>query len=424
VFRRQERADFKDTERRMLAAFAEQMAIAAQNLQLLFELAEEKKRLEAVIENSADGIMTVDRDRRIIGYNAALERLTGWGRAEVLQRFCGDVLQSQDAQGRSLCREDCPLLRVFSSDEPRLSVEETIRTRDGQPVSVLATFSVIRSPSGEPIGGTVNFRDVTQQRELEDLRSTFLSVVSHELQTPIAIIKGYAGTLARADAAWDGHTIRHGLQSIEEETDRLGRLVENLLSISRIEAGGIALRPAPVSVAPLVRRTVRKLAGRSARHSLRVELPPDLPTVTGDPERLEEVLLNLVENAIKYSPGGGEVTISASVERDELVVRVQDQGIGVGVRDRERIFDRFYRVDGSLARRTQGTGLGLFICRAIVAAHGGRIWVESALSRGSTFSFSLPLEQKTFLPVVSFTDELGSAVGSAKQSGLSAPAEP
>jgi K+-sensing histidine kinase KdpD len=260
----------------------------------------------------------------------------------------------------------------------------------------------VRSPHGEPVSGVLNLRDITRIRENEQLRSTFMSIISHELQTPIAIIKGYASTLRREDARWDEQTIRGRLEAIEEESDRLHHLVANLLQASRIQAGGLKMDPGPLDLAEMTRKVVRKFAARSPHHTLRAHFPENMPTVWADRERIEEVLLNLLDNAVKYSPNASLIRIEGQVTDEAVIVSVGDKGMGIPLREQGRIFDRFQRVDNAASRTTQGAGLGLYICRAILEAHGGSIWVESELGKGSTFFFSLPRMEKTQLPMVLF----------------------
>lgn len=277
-----------------------------------------------------------------------------------------------------------------------------IAARDGQHFDVSVTAACVRSSKGEPTSGILTVRDVTREREEEEKRSTFISVISHELQTPIAIIKGYASTLARADAKFDAAALRSRLLAVEEEADRLNKLVGNLLYASRIQAGGLQMDIAPLDLANLVQKVAHRLQVKSPGVTIRVNVPANLPAVMADRDRIEEVLQNLLDNAVKYSPDKHEVTVACRATGDEVIVSVSDTGMGIYVRDQERIFDRFQRAGDSITLSTQGVGLGLYICRAIVEAHGGHIWVQSALHQGSTFSFSLPREEKARLPMVVF----------------------
>ncbi len=277
---------------------------------------------------------------------------------------------------------------------------EGFSTRDLQVLDVFA-----RQAAGALRQARVTAEALAEKTRLEEMQNTFVSIVSHELQTPVAIIKSYAATLGREDAAWPAETIQRVSHNIEEECDRLHRLITDLLDLSRIQAGRVALRLGSVDLAELAREVVDQLSPRTPRHSLRTSFPPGFPLVEGDADQLRRALFNLVQNAVKYSPNGGEVLVVGELPegpsprtagrdaRPKLVlVRVVDQGIGIPPGDEERIFDRFHRADTRLSRTTAGVGLGLYITRSIVDAHGGRIWAQSAgPGRGSVFTMALPL---------------------------------
>jgi len=364
-------------------------------------LVKEQRRLAAIFQQSAEGILTVDTALRIIDFNPAMERLTGWRESEVLGRFYFEVLRPKDRQGNELGLQGSPILQAFAGQSV-VNREMVIAARDGQHFDVSVTAACVRSSKGEPTSGILTVRDVTREREEEEKRSTFISVISHELQTPIAIIKGYASTLARTDAKFDAAALRSRLLAMEEEADRLNKLVGNLLYASRIQAGGLQMDIAPLDLANLVQKVAHRLQVKSPGVTIRVNVPANLPAVMADRDRIEEVLQNLLDNAVKYSPDKHEVTVACRATGDEVIVSVSDTGMGIYVRDQERIFDRFQRAGDSITLSTQGVGLGLYICRAIVEAHGGHIWVQSALHQGSTFSFSLPREEKARLPMVVF----------------------
>jgi signal transduction histidine kinase len=222
------------------------------------------------------------------------------------------------------------------------------------------------------------------------MKSTFISVISHELKTPVALIKGYAGTLRRPDAEWDTKTIRESMEIIEEESDRLTELIDNLLDASRLQAGQMKLEKIEVHLDHLAARVVQEFRTQTTQHTFHLDFTPDMPGVQADPERLRQVLNNLLSNAIKYSPEQGKITLSGRYDDQYIYIAVSDQGIGIPAGERDRIFDRFYRVESALSRRTQGAGLGLYLAKSVIEAHRGRIWVSSSPGQGSTFVFSLP----------------------------------
>ncbi len=393
--------DAEQSSGNMLLLFIAQLAAGLRFALKTQSLLSEQGRLAAIFHYSAEGILTVDNALRIIDFNPAMERLTGWQESEVLGRFYFEVLRPKDRQGNDLGLQDSPLLQTFAG-QVVVNREMVITARDGQRFNVSVTASCVRSAKGEPTNGILNVRDITRERQQEEQRSTFISVISHELQTPIAIIKGYASTLARTDAKFDPDVMRSRLVAVEEEADRLNKLVGNLLYASRIQAGGLQMDIAALDLHSLIEGVVRRLEARRLNVNVILDIPPNLPPVMADRDRIEEVLQNLLDNAVKYSPRHREFTISCRATSEEVIVSVKDTGMGISLRDQEQIFDRFQRVGDPLSQATPGAGLGLYICRAIVEAHGGRIWVESTLHQGSTFSFSLPREEKAQVPMVVF----------------------
>src|SRR3954471_24976426 len=390
VFRAALNVAFTQEEQDLLKAFADQAAIAVTNARLYQSVLQEKQQLDALIEQSADGVMILDSRWRITTFNRAMERLTGWPREEAIGHPCAEVLAIHTAQGVNICLVDCPLQR--HPPDPNPTAEGWVIARDGRRLYVRSNYAVQRGPNGEFLGALANVRDVTDHKIEEEMQSTFISVISHELKTPISIIKGYAETLARQDAHWDDATLRDGLQVIGEEADRLAQQIGGLLDVSRLQAGGLRLKMADWALPPLAQQVVERFAGQAGeRFSFELRFPDDFPPVHADYERTREVLENLVSNAVKYSPDGGVIKIMGRAADDHAIISVNDQGIGIAPEEQAKLFRRFYRVDNRLRREAQGAGLGLFLARAIVEAQGGRIWVESAPGRGSRFSFTVPL---------------------------------
>lgn len=380
------------------------------NAHLLRQLVQEKEWLQAIISYSADGILIVDQDCTIIGFNPAFARLTGWTVEELRGQNCSEALKFEKHSGNGECGANCPIRLGTYANRPDFECrsEVMLTTKDGEKRDVELTYSVILSAHRDILGGIIGARDITARKEAEELQSTFLSVISHELQTPIAIIKGYAGLFADETTDLKPAQVREKMQIIQEESERLSKLVENMLYASRLQAGGIELQRVPLDLHGLIKRVVQKMKGVSKSHKLVAHLPDELPAVSADYDKIQQVLVNLIENAIKYSPKGGKITIEAEPTSTEVIVSVADQGIGVPESERQRIFDRFSRLDSRYVRERKGAGLGLYICKAIIEAHGGRIWVEPVYNSGDTaeetlgsrFCFSLPREVPAALPVL------------------------
>ena len=391
VLRAVDTTAFSHLDQPVLTAFAEQAAIAVKNAKLAHVLAEEKQRIELILESSADGIITVDARCRLTGFNRAMERLTGYSREEILGKECFTILQLRDWEGKNLCPVQCPILRELNNGGQSLELQGKIRTKHGLDADVSIIYSIIRTPEGKTINAVGNIRDISRNRQLENLRETFLAMLGHELQTPVSIIKGYTSTLARNDGRWDRETLQNGLQIIEEESDRLGRVMNKLLMASRISTGTSVLKKEPIQLSVLANKIMRRLQKMTSVHNFEISFDSAFPPVSADPELIEEVMVNLVENAVKYSPGGGKITISGSYDGKQAKVTVTDEGIGIPTEELKHIFERFHRVDEGPARAVKGLGLGLYLCKMIIEAHNGTIEVSSQLEKGSQFTFSLPL---------------------------------
>jgi signal transduction histidine kinase len=222
-------------------------------------------------------------------------------------------------------------------------------------------------------------------------KSQLLSTVSHELRTPLAAIKGYSTALLRFGPRIRGAERREFLESIDRSTDRLSALIEDLLTAQRLEAGALPIQAEQLDVAALAREATSEIAARTTFHHFLCELPDGLPSVRGDGRRVRQVLLNLLDNAVKYSPEGGDIAVRAEAVDGEVLVSVRDQGLGISPDELARVFERFHRVESGQHQTARGTGLGLAICEGLVEAQGGRIWAESAgLGQGSVFHFTLP----------------------------------
>lgn len=235
-------------------------------------------------------------------------------------------------------------------------------------------------------------QDVTQLREAEQLRDDFLSLVSHEFRTPLATVHGGAYLLANQGDSLDGQTRRELLADIVVESERLDRMLTNMLSVTAIQAGQLTPSTEPVLVEPVARRAAARVGGRSPRHALRIDTPPGLPPVEADADLLEQVFVNLLENAVKYTPDGGAIETTATRRGNEIEIRVTDSGIGIASEHAASVFERFRRVGGD--KTVRGMGLGLYLSRHLVEAQGGRISASSpGPGMGTTFAITLPIAE-------------------------------
>jgi K+-sensing histidine kinase KdpD/ActR/RegA family two-component response regulator len=260
-----------------------------------------------------------------------------------------------------------------------------------QEVRLLTTIGHQIGVAVENIHLAQEVSETTILREVDRLRSELVANVSHELRTPLGLIKIFVTSLLREDAGFDHEARDKFLQSIEEEANRLEEIADNLLDLGRMERGRLRLDKCSTDLSELARQAVDAIEVQSTRHRFVHDFPAGPLVAPVDAKRLEQVLRNLLSNAIKYAPEGGTVTVRGHSDKSQITICVSDEGIGIPVEEQEMIFERFYRVDSEITRRTRGVGLGLAVCRGIVEAHGGRIWVESEPGKGSTFCFTLPV---------------------------------
>ncbi len=376
-----------------LQSFADQAAIAVNNAQLYGELHQEHQRLEAILNNSGDGVFILNPDLTIQRANLAFERMTGWRPEDAIDR-----LKSEIVVWESLERPDIEdaleagWARAATSNEraDTIYVEGDLLRRDGMTISVGITYAPLLTAEGRLESIIASVRDITNFRKAQEMQSVFISTVQHELRTPIAIIKGYASTLGRDDVEWDSGTIREKVAIIEDEADRLTDLVEDLLTASKIQAAReLRLNIADTDLRALAARSAARLESQTS-HPIVLSFPANFPLIPGDEFRLRQVIENLLTNAIKYSPGDSAITVGGRFTEKSVTVFVRDDGVGIPKDQIDKVFERFYRVDDKLTSRAHGAGLGLYLVKEIVEAHGGDIAVKSQVGSGSTFFFTLP----------------------------------
>ena len=378
---------FTPNDRVLLQSFADQAAVAVFNAQLYGQVSYEKQRLDALLDTAADGILILNADHTIERCNTAFEKLYGEPRDQVVGKTHGEIIQwKKEPQGTTL--EEAEITGWPLTPNTTLYVEGDVERPLPPPLPVGITYAPLLSEDGKLRNIIVSVRDITHFRTAEEIKSTFISIVSHELRTPVALIKGYASTLRRDDAKWDKATISESLTVIEEEADRLSKMIDDLLDASRLQAGGLSLNQADVSLANLASRVIERFESQSPKHKLVADFSANFPIIVADETRIEQVMSNLVSNALKYAKKG-EIKISGSTRPEQVVVCVSDEGPGIDARDLPHIFDRFYRSTNAV-KQTKGAGLGLYLARAIVEAHGGRIWADPKPDSGTKICFSLP----------------------------------
>ena len=355
-------------------------------------LSGERNRSSAILRSMVEGVAVIDAEERLVFYNRAFSEILNLDSAAAEGRPLIEVVRNSDLL--SLIR------RALRGDEG-LQTDITMGITQTQSFSITAAPVKALDVSGsgdaaeeKPSGAVVVLHDVTELRRLERVRQDFVANVSHEFKTPLTAIQGFAETLL-AGALDDPENNRRFLEIIRNHAMRLARLTNDLLKLARIEAGKMELEFSSVGLLELIEACTETTLLKANRKEITLEItvPPQLPAVRGDAALLRDVLQNLLDNAIQYTPPRGHISVAASAGPREAVITVADTGIGIPLSDSERIFERFYRVDAARSREAGGTGLGLSIAKHIVEAHGGKLWVESEIGQGSAFSFSVPLIQ-------------------------------
>jgi two-component system phosphate regulon sensor histidine kinase PhoR len=369
------------------------------------ELQGRNAELEAIIQNMADGVLVLDKQDRIVVCNPALRNILGISCDDVTGRSITECYQSEEPGFCALWEIGAPSadlmeqLQAMSNQGANDSELPFVVRREvtlSAPLNriVMVYTTQLRDADLNPLGQVRLVRDITRERELEQMKSDFVSIVSHELRTPLFYIKGFIELLLKGKAE-DPKVRGEFLGIIRDQTEHLGRLVEDMLDTSRIEQGNLVLKEERVPVEDLIRHAAADAEGLAANAgvTLLVEVPDTLTEVLGDFVRLKQVMANLIGNAIKFSKPGDTTIIRALPKPGEIWVQVQDQGPGISPKNLPHLFDKFYQADSSQTRSSSGVGLGLYIARQIVENLGGRIWAESELDIGSVFTFALPMRQ-------------------------------
>ncbi|MBI9048199.1 MAG: GAF domain-containing protein [Anaerolineaceae bacterium] len=385
---------FSLNDQKLLSNFANQAAIAVQNAQLYRQINREKLRMTALLDSAADGILILANDLTIERCNGAFARLLDIP-SEKIQLKSHDEIIKWASPPQGLTLEKAVAGGWPLTAHAHLYIEgDLICTQNRPALPVGITYAPLVGDDGILTNIITTIRDITRFRQAEELKSTFISVVSHELKTPVALIKGYVSTLRREDASWDREVVDDALSVIEDESDRLAEMIENLLDASRLQAGGLRINPEDVFLPDLVRRTVERQQTQTTKHQISMEFPDEYPLVYVDEKRISQVLSNLVSNAIKYSPGG-QIIVRSRALQDQVIICVSDEGPGIAPDDLPHIFDRFYRAP-DMAKMTKGAGLGLFLSKSIIESHNGKMWADPEAGKGAKICFSLP--RSTELP--------------------------
>ena len=371
----------------------ERHVVSVRDLRPRQESQDELHRLQRlnglILDSTSEAIFSIDRDSRITSANRAATRMLGYGCDELIGARIHELFHHTRPDGSPYPAEECPFSQAFSTGQSVRVTGETIWRRDGTPLPVEMSFAPIRDEHSI-IGAVQTFVDMSEQEAANKIKDEFLSLVSHELRTPLTSIRGSLGLLAGGVfGRLDAEPARMVDIAIHN-TDRLVRLVNEILDLERMKTGQFVLELRPTDLGALMSSAVEGLHGVAAMAQVELAVEALSLQVVLDPDRIAQALTNLLGNAVKFSRSGGRVTLDAMTAGDKVVLRVRDKGRGIPPEQLDRVFSPFEQVDVSDARDKGGTGLGLPIARSIAEHHGGRLWAESALGAGSTFYLELP----------------------------------
>jgi PAS domain S-box-containing protein len=352
-------------------------------------LARLQQQTESILNSAAEGILSVDNRGVIVMVNAAAAQLTGYGVSDMQGQEAHGLLHHAHDHGSSAAAGGCGIQAAVHGGQPQRSQTDVFWRRDG--TSFPVEYSIVPVRDGSQVSGAVlTFHDISERQAIERMKDDFISVVSHELRTPLTSIRGSLGLLAGGLLDLRSDQARRMIDLAVSNSDRLIRLINDILDVERMASGHVVMDLEAVDVRGIVQRSIESVQALAESASIRLDGQAEAGEIQADPDRLMQALTNLIGNAIKFSPEGSTVLVQARGQAAEVVFSVTDHGRGIPPEKIEGIFNRFEQVDASDSREKGGTGLGLAISRNIVELHGGRMWVESRVGEGSCFSFTIP----------------------------------
>jgi PAS domain S-box-containing protein len=351
-------------------------------------LRESEANYRTLVEFSPDGVLSIDSDVRITDCSGGACQLLGYSREELTGKDIRELLPNPVPE------DPMPYHRQLIEDG-LIETEIELMRNDGQTLPMWAKVVGVHDQKGDLSQALVYVRDITQRKKLDQLKDEFIGLVSHELRSPLTVVIGAVNTALTERERLSPEEMHQLLQDAASEAESLSHLLGNLLELSRAQADRLLLYVEPINVENIIQIVVEKIKQYHPRHRFVIDLPKKISRVPADQLRVERILYNLLENAAKYSPPDSEIRIYAKEDGEHLAIGVSDQGKGIPAQDQAKIFGPFQRLEYSARSGVKGIGLGLLVCRRLVEAHGGRIWVESKPGQGTTFLFTLPLEQKT-----------------------------
>lgn len=390
VINKRDNQEFGRADLRLLAVMARQVTAVIADAQMYLRLSEEKEQLQATLQSLLSAVVMVESSGYVSLINPAARQMFGLHEHDGVGQFYSAVIPHKPI--RTMLRkavengeetlQEIELPPIEGNFEPRIFQAQTALVR-GEQMGVQAIIGVVAI-----------FNDITEIRNVERMKTAFVSTVSHELRTPLTSIKGFISTLLQDQEEYFDKEMRHEFyEIIDSECDRLQRLIEDLLNVSRIEAGrALQMNWTQFNPVQVVGKVLSAQRSYTDKHQLKSLSVGTIPNITGDPDKFDQIITNLVSNAMKYSPRGGKITVILSADEQWLSVAIKDEGMGIPADKLPRIFEKFERVDNRDTREVGGTGIGLFLVKHLVERHQGRVRVESEVGKGSTFSFQVPIQ--------------------------------
>lgn len=371
---------------------------------LASSLRDERAKSEIILNSIEDGVILLDTNRQIQLFNHGAELITGWTQKDAIGLSYKAVIKLVDDKGEPYDEDQDPLERIFSEIAPIRDNNANLKTLNNKTIAISVSVNPLISDASEVTGAVAVIRDVTNERQEERQRAEFISTASHEMRTPVAAIEGYLALAMNERVARIDGKAREYLEKAHTSTQHLGKLFQDLLTSAKAEDGRLQNHPVVVEMGELLQQLTEDVRFTAEKKGLGVDYVIGATAADGanaqklirplyythvDPERIREVIVNIFDNAIKYTETG-KITIGLAGDESVVQILVQDTGNGIPAEDIPHLFEKFYRVDNTATRTIGGTGLGLFICRKIVELYNGRIWVASELNKGSTFFINIP----------------------------------
>ena len=382
--------NFKREDLRLLTILSAQAAIVVNSSSMYREIAEERKRAEALLSSIGEGVLAIDKEQKIIHLNKAGEKITGYLAEELLGKNFLATLGLWTQEKKPVEAENSPVSQVLKEGKPVVIKDFYLKRRSGKLFPAYLTFSAIYDADNKIIGAIVIFRDITYEFELAQMKQELVSIATHELRAPIAAIKGYLDMILKGDMGEVKGEIRDTLEEIVKINQQLADLVDDLLNVGRIEQGSMSIKLQTTDLNHIIDQTLQEYLLQAEDKKLHLSADKKtMAKVKADPARVRQVLSNFISNALKYTEKGS-IQIITEEKGQEVICQVKDTGIGISPANQKKLFEKYSRIKNDQTRQITGTGLGLWICQRLVEMMAGKVWLESEEGKGSSFYFSLP----------------------------------